>query len=237
MTDPDHISPKTAPACIGIILDGNRRWATARGLKSWQGHEAGVKKLKEVTSWAIEAGVRHLICYTFSTENWERPKEEVDFLMKIITMAITTEMPWLLEHNVKVTTIGELSRFSKETQDALALIKYRTETHTAITVTLALNYGGRAELVRAINKLRTEKQNLLEPVTEADISGALDTAGLPDPDMVIRTSGEQRLSGFLPWQAVYSELFFPAVLWPDLSKEQFMGLLDEFARRVRRFGA
>jgi len=226
----------TNPKCVGMILDGNRRWAKERNLLPWQGHEAGVKKLKEVTTWAIESKVDHLICYTFSTENWNRPKAEVDFLMKVITTALNTEMPWLLENNVKVKVIGDISKFTKSAQDALALLQYRTVEHTAITVTLALNYGGRTEIIRAINKVRTEKQNLLEPVTEEEFSAALDTALIPDPDMIIRTSGEQRLSGFLPWQGVYSELFFPSVLWPDLTKEQFVGMLNEFASRQRRFG-
>jgi undecaprenyl diphosphate synthase len=227
----------TGPRSIGIILDGNRRWAKERGLLPWQGHEAGVKKLKEVILWAHEAGVQHLVNYVFSSENWNRPEAEVQFLLKVLTTALEAELPWLIEHNIRVTFIGEHSRFSPAIQDALKLMTYRTEGHTSITVTIALNYSGRAEIVRAVNKLRTERPNLLEPVTEAEVTAALDTAGIPDPDMIIRTSGEQRLSGFLPWQSVYSELFFPSVYWPDMTKEIFFGLLQEFNRRQRRFGA
>ncbi len=224
------------PQCIGIILDGNRRWAKEHGLLAWQGHEAGVKKLKQVAEWAMEARVSHLVVYAFSSENWNRPEEEVSFLLKVLTTALQTEMPWLLQHSVRIRFIGDHSKFEKEIQDSLKLMAYRTEAHTGVTVAVALNYGGRQELTRAFNKLRTDRPNLLEPVSEADISGALDTAGIPDPDMIIRTSGEQRLSGFLPWQAVYSELFFPSVYWPDLTKEQFIGMIEEFTKRQRRFG-
>lgn len=236
MTEPEQ-NNSTAPKCVGLILDGNRRWAKERGLLAWQGHEAGVKKIKQVTEWAIELKIPHLIGYVFSSENWNRPTEEVNFLLRVLTNALRDEMPWLLKHNIKFNLIGDLTKFSQDIQDSLKLMCYRTQEHSAITVTVALNYGGRQELVRAMNKLRTERPNLLEPISEADISAALDTAGLPDPDMIIRTSGEQRLSGFLPWQSVYSELFFPAVYWPDLSKEQFMGMIEEFAKRQRRFGA
>ena len=223
--------------CVGIILDGNRRWAKMHELKPWQGHEAGVKKMKEVTGWAIEAKIPYIIGYAFSTENWSRPQEEVDFLMRVITEAINTELGWLVEHGVRVRFIGERSRFAPETADAMKLLEYRTEGHKTITMTFALNYGGRAEILRAVNKVCVGRENLLAPVTEAEFAAALDTVGIPDPDMVIRTSGEQRLSGFLPWQTVYSELFFPTVLWPDMTKEIFVGLLEEFHRRHRRFGA
>ncbi|OHB24001.1 MAG: di-trans,poly-cis-decaprenylcistransferase [Parcubacteria group bacterium RIFOXYD2_FULL_52_8] len=236
MSDTVEKNTISGPTCIGIIPDGNRRWARARGLRSIEGHEAGFLKYKQVVQWAIEANVPYLISYGFSTENWNRPQEEIDLLFSVLSKRIVQEIPFFLEQGIRLIYIGDLRKFSAEIQDALKLTMYRTREAKRLTAVIAANYGGRDELVRAINKLRTERLNLMETITEADITGALDTAGIPDPDMIIRTSGEQRVSGFLPWQSVYSELFFPSVFWPDLEKEQFMGMVDEFMRRQRRFG-
>ncbi|MBI5138259.1 MAG: di-trans,poly-cis-decaprenylcistransferase [Candidatus Vogelbacteria bacterium] len=228
--------PKS-PRCIGIIMDGNRRWAKDNGLETWQGHDAGAKKLREVTAWAIEAGVTHLIVYTFSTENWNRPESEINFLMQKLAGSVESEMPWLIEHGVKMKLVGDKNRFEPKVKDSLTLIEARTASHNKITLALALNYGGRDEILRAINKCILNRKDLLAPVTESEFTAALDTAGMPDPDMIIRTSGEQRLSGFLPWQSVYSELFFPSINWPGMTREIFFGLLEEYNRRQRRFGA
>ncbi len=236
MSETNNEPVSVGPRCIGIIPDGNRRWAKERGLKSWQGHEAGIKKSKEVLQWAAEAGVEYIIGWGFSTENWTRPQEELDVLFKLFSEQLKNEIPFFLENGVRILTIGDLSKFSKEIQDSFTLLKHRTAEQKKITFVVALNYGGRDELLRAVNAVCVGRKNLLAPVTAEEFAAALDTKEIPDPEMVIRTSGEQRTSGFLPWQTIYSELFFPSAYWPALTKEQFIGLIEEFHRRQRRFG-
>lgn len=224
---------KKTPQCVGIIMDGNRRWAKERGLTTLEGHKRGYEKLKDVVSWLKECGVRNSIFYAFSTENWNRAEEEVGYLMTLIKDALVNDWEDLMKKNVRIRFIGQTERFSEDLQKEMKRAEEETAENTEGTIALALSYGGRAELVAATHKIIAAG---IHNVTEEDISKHMWTAGMPDPDMVIRTSGEQRLSGFLAWQSVYSELFFTETHWPALEKEELRRMLDEYARRKRRHG-
>jgi undecaprenyl diphosphate synthase len=223
------------PRHLGIIMDGNRRWAKARGLPPFKGHEAGYKKIKieEVLRWCKEAGIEVLTLFAFSTENWQRAKKEVDFLMKLFLRALTKDIKKLHENNVRVRVIGRREGLPEKLREAIEKSEELTKNNAGGTLNLAINYGGRPELVDAFKKILA---NPPEEITEETISANLYTAGLPDPDLIIRTSGEQRLSGFLTWQSAYSELLFIEHHWPEFSKEDFDDALADFANRQRRFG-
>lgn len=222
------------PACIGIIIDGNRRWATERGLSTYEGHLQGSRRIKDVVLWAKEAGITNLIIYTFSTENWKRSEEEKKYLFDILADAIDTYVQELAPHGVRIRCIGQRERFSKVFQEKIHDAEVLTQQHTACTVTFALSYGGRAEITQAVNTLLVGDKR---EVTEEDITKVMWTSGIPDPDIIIRTGGEKRLSGFLPWQSVYAELFFVDEYWPAFSKETFTAILSEYGKRERRQGA
>jgi undecaprenyl diphosphate synthase len=228
------MTPNKTPTCIGIIIDGNRRWATERGCSTYEGHREGSERIKDVVLWAKEAGVAHLIIYTFSTENWKRSEEEKKYLFEILESAIDTYVQELAPHGVKIRCIGQRERFSKTFQEKIHNAEVLTQQHTACTITFALSYGGRAEITSAVNTLRAADK---KEVTEEDITKAMWTSGIPDPDIIIRTGGEKRLSGFLPWQSVYAELFFVDEYWPAFSKETFTAILSEYGNRERRRGA
>jgi undecaprenyl diphosphate synthase len=220
------------PACIGFIVDGNRRWARAQNRPLHEGHEEGAKKIHDVIKWSQKKGVACAIFYCFSTENWNRSPEEVSALM----MLFETELTKLVEHiseNVCVRFIGDRTRFSMSTQEHMRTLEEKTAARTGMTAVIALSYGGRAEIVRAIARAREEGE---AHITEETLSRHLDTSGLPDPDIIVRTSGEKRLSNFLPWQSVYSELFFIDTLWPDFTEGEFEDILKQYAERDRRRG-
>jgi undecaprenyl diphosphate synthase len=219
--------------CIGVIMDGNRRWAKGKGLSTAEGHHAGYGKLKEVVRWAGEKGISHAIFYAFSTENWNRSPEEVAGLMTLFEMGLRESLPEFLRDGVRVRFIGERERFSSELQTLMNEVEEKTAECNVITAVLALSYGGRSEITHAFNELLKGNKTL---VTQEDIADVLWTKDIPDPDLIIRTSGEQRLSNFLPWQSVYSELFFTETLWPDFSKNEFEGILRSYAERDRRRG-
>ncbi|MFZ2167870.1 MAG: polyprenyl diphosphate synthase [Minisyncoccia bacterium] len=221
--------------CIGIIMDGNRRWAKARGLKALEGHRAGGETLKSAVTWARDAGVEHIIFYTFSTENWNRTEEEVSYLLNLIGEFIEKEFGHFNSEGGVVHYVGDLSRFSPELQKTLKESEMKIANNPGPHVYFALNYGGRQEILSAVKKIVSEKPEE-EEITDAYFAQHLQTGGMPDPDIIIRTSGEMRLSGFLPWQSVYSELFFTNTLWPDFTKEEFDAILVEFAERERRHG-
>lgn len=218
---------------LGIIMDGNRRWAKARGLPPFEGHRAGYKKIEDVLRWCKEAGIEILTLFAFSTENWQRAKKEVDFLMKLFHHALSKDIKKLHENNVRVKVIGRREGLPKKLQEAIEKAEKLTENNSGGILNLAINYGGRPELVDAFKKMIA---NPPKEITEEIISQNLYTAGLPDPDLIIRTSGEQRLSGFLTWQSTYSELLFINHHWPEFSKEDFDAAFNEFANRQRRFG-
>lgn len=220
--------------CIGIILDGNRRWARAQNKPAVEGHREGYKKLQEVLRWARDAKIAHIVAYVFSTENWQRTEEEVGYLMKLFRSVLENETKKMVEERIRVRFVGDRTRFGEDLQEMMR--KMEEETAAApyeSTLHLAMSYGGRAEIVAAANELAGKEATL---ITEDVFARSLWSYPMPDPDIVIRTGGEKRLSGFLPWQSVYSELFFIDTFWPDFSKEEFETILAEFASRERRRG-
>lgn len=217
--------------CIGIIMDGNRRYAKERGLPTLAGHKAGYDKLREVVRWAHEAGVKYLIAYAFSTENWKREKEEVGYLMDLFRFALKNELAELKKERISVRFIGERTRLPKDIQTEMVRVEEATKGGE-VTLVLAVSYGGRQEIIDAVKNASVAGV----AVTEETFSDFLYTKGMPDPDLVIRTSGEQRISNFLLWQMAYSELFFTKTYWPALTKEEFLGILQEFSMRERRLG-
>lgn len=216
-------------------MDGNRRWAKNKGMLALKGHHAGGEKLKEVVRWARDAGVKHLIFYAFSTENWNRTKEEVSYLLNLIGEFLQKEIDRFHTEGGVLHCVGEMSRFSPDLQQVLKEMEEKTKNNAGPHIYIALNYGGRAEILSAVKKI-VEENVKPEEVTEEYFAKHLQTLDMPDPDIIIRTSGEMRLSGFLPWQGVYSELFFTKTLWPDFSKEEFMKILEEYNERDRRHG-
>jgi len=227
--------PSTIPAHVAIIMDGNGRWAKARGLPRLAGHRAGTKNLRRVIRAAADAGIKHLTFYAFSTENWSRPEDEVKGLLALLAEFIETELQELHKEGARLLHIGHLEGLGpslrKKVEDAIEL----TKNNTRIDVILAFNYGGRDEIVCAIQKL-IKAGVTFDEVDVKMVSDAMFTAGTPDPDIVIRTSGEKRSSNFLTWQTVYSEWFFPDVLWPDFNEEDLRIILDAYQNRDRRFG-
>ena len=223
------------PNCVGIIMDGNRRWAKAKGMPSLKGHSAGGERLKEVVQWAKDFGIKNIIFYTFSTENWNRSEEEVSYLLNLIGEFISKELETFNAEGGVLHFVGDLSRFSPELQKVLMQAEEKTANNPGPHLYFALNYGGRQETLSAVREIL--KENLApEDLTEDYFAKHLQTYPMPDPDIIIRTSGEMRLSGFLPWQSVYSELFFTKTLWPDFSKEEFLKILEEYGNRERRIG-
>jgi undecaprenyl diphosphate synthase len=234
MSNPEKTSP--VPACVGIIMDGNRRWAKQAGKPTVFGHTAGYENLKTILRAAADSGVEHVVCYAFSTENWRRLEEEVGYLMGLFERALVEYVTRDLRDlsGVSIHFIGDRSRFSERVCALMEKAEAVGEgTTPTFSVWVALNYGGRPELVRAVNQAVAAGH----PVTEETFSQLLDTAGMPDPDLIIRTGGEMRLSNFLPWQSVYSELFFTDTLWPDFSPAEFQSILDAYAERSRRYGS
>ncbi len=220
------------PSCIGIIMDGNRRWAKAKNLPTFEGHRRGYEKLKEVLRWAKESGVRHLIVYALSTENWNRTQEEVSYLLGLIRLVLTEDLEVVKKEGGKIVCVGERERFPSDIQEMMRRAETETATLEGVTLVLALSYGGHAEIVQAVNKAVQAG----ESVDEKGFAAMLWTKDVPDPDLIIRTGGELRLSGFLPWQSVYSELFFTKTFWPDFSEVEFKSILEEFSKRERRNG-
>ncbi len=220
-------------------MDGNGRWAEQRGKERYEGHIAGVESVRRALRRAAKWGVKYLTVYAFSTENWGRPTEEVNALMELFCKSVVNETPALIEEGVRLRVIGERSRFSQKVQHYLEEAEQKTEEGHRITLVLALNYSSRDEIRRAVQHMaeRVAKSELQpEAITEQTISQSLDTAFMPDPDLVIRTSGECRLSNFLLWQSSYAELWFPEVLWPDFTEEDFDRAIEVYRHRDRRFG-
>lgn len=221
----------SAPACVGIILDGNRRWAKAKGLPALDGHRAGLSRMKDAVIFIGNRGVKHLVVYAFSTENWNREPAEVSHLMDLFLATTKNELKELGARGARIRFVGQRERFSQNLQDAMSEAEVQTANNTAITLWLCLSYGGRAEITAVARAAAKEGE-----ITEESLSRHLWTAGMPDPDIIIRTGGNQRLSNFLPWQSIYSELFFTETYWPDFSEKEFDAILAEFAARERRHG-
>ncbi|MFN3275967.1 MAG: polyprenyl diphosphate synthase [Paracoccus sp. (in: a-proteobacteria)] len=225
------------PRHVAIIMDGNGRWATQRGWPRLVGHRRGAERVKQIVRACPELGVDWLTIYAFSTENWKRSTEEVLGLMKIFRRYIEREAESLSVEGVRLRFIGGRDRLDPKLQQLMASIEARTAGNTRLNLTVAINYGGRDEIVRASARLaQLIASGEVAAPTEADLSACMDTAGTPDPDLVIRTSGETRVSNFLPWQAAYSEYEFTPVLWPDFTPDHLGEILDRFGLRDRRFG-
>ena len=206
------------PSCVGLIIDGNRRYARENNISPERAHYVGYERLKEFVTWAKDIGVKTLIVYTFSTENWSRSKEEVDVLMDLIRMTLTTELDQLVQKNVRLRIIGDVKRFPDDIQEMIVKAEEKTASGTEGTLALALSYGGRAEIFSAVQKfaaLSKEEQ---------------------DPEIIIRTGGNQRLSNFLPWQSTYSELYFTPTMWPAFTKEEFLEILKAYSAVVQNNG-
>jgi undecaprenyl diphosphate synthase len=221
------------PKCIGIIMDGNRRWAKAQGLPTLEGHRRGYNKMREVVDWCKEVGVKNVIIYAFSTENWNRTQEEVSYLMNLLRGVIGGLIDEAVKKDTRLIFLGERSRLDEDIRSAIADAEEKTRACKSFTFGIALSYGGRSEVIDAIHRIPPEK---LTTLSEEEFSQLLFTKDIPDPDIIIRTSGEQRLSGFLPWQGVYSELFFTDTFWPAFAREEFDRILEEYAQRERRIG-
>ncbi len=230
---------KRIPQHVAIIMDGNGRWAELHGLQRHEGHAAGIEPIRASLRAAIRYGIGYLTFYAFSTENWGRPAQEVDALMELFCQCVIHETPELQRQGIRLRTIGDNTRFSEKVRSHLARAEEQTAGGDRLTFILALNYSSRDEITRATRQIAARAAaGALDPerIDEATLSAALDTAEYPDPDLVIRTSGEKRLSNFLLWQASYAELYFPQVLWPDFSEEEFDRAIAEYDRRDRRFG-
>jgi undecaprenyl diphosphate synthase len=233
-------SQAAGPMHVAIIMDGNGRWATARHLPRLAGHREGARAVRRTIEAAIENGVAWLTIYAFSSENWRRPAGEVLDLTGLLRQYLRSELAELHKNGVRLRIIGDRSRFDPDIRDDLANAEALTSTNARLNLTVALSYGARAEIAAAARRLaEAVRDGTLDPaqVDEDHVAGALATVGIPDPDLIIRTSGEQRLSNFLLWQGAYAELVFLDVLWPDFNAGHFAAALAEYARRERRFGA
>ena len=224
------------PYHLGIIIDGNRRWAKERGLSSFQGHWQGFKNLKRIRKWTQERGIKVLTVFVFSTENWHRSKQEVSYLMNLLARALSKkEVNVLVKEGIRLKVIGQKERLSKKLQKLIKEAEELTKDNKEGIFNLAISYGGRAEVIEAIKKIIKRKIDPKE-ITEEVVSQNLWTEGLVDPDFIIRTSGELRTSGFLTWQAAYSELYFAKKYWPDFTEKDLDIALEDYSRRGRRFG-
>lgn len=235
----EHIDPNNLPRHIAVIMDGNGRWAKKKGAMRIFGHRNAVQSVKDVTEACGELGVKYLTLYAFSTENWNRPKEEVEGLMELLVNTLKKEIKTLMDNQVKLKTIGDTSHLPKDCQDNLQWAKNETSKNDGLTLILALSYSGRWEITEAVKKIAHEvKEGNLSPdaVNDGVIENYLETAGIPDPELLIRTSGELRVSNFLLWQIAYTELYITPTLWPDFRKENLYEAIWSYQQRERRFG-
>lgn len=224
------------PKHIGIIMDGNGRWAASRGLPRIEGHRRGVERTKEVIEVSAEIGLKALTLFAFSTENWRRPSSEVTTLMKLFELYLKKEIGNLMKHGIVFKTIGDLWRLPEGLQSVIRDTEEKTSYNKGMVLVAAWSYSGRNEILRAVKKMLYSGITP-EELTEDMFASYLDTSGLPDPDLIIRTSGEMRISNFLLWQSAYSEFYFTDTLWPDFSKDEFRLAIQDYQGRERRFGA
>jgi undecaprenyl diphosphate synthase len=239
MTLKDNINPEKLPRHLAIIMDGNGRWAKQKGLLRTIGHENGTKSVKNTVEACAELGIQNLTLYAFSTENWNRPKFEVETLMKLLISSLKKELATLQKNNIRLNAIGNLTNLPSKVQKELEEVIESTAANTRMTLTLALSYGAREELVQAVKKISDKVKNniiSLDAIDESIINKHLYTHNLPDVDLVIRTSGEHRISNFLLWQIAYAEFYFSEVLWPDFKKEHLHEAILSYQNRERRFG-
>jgi len=227
------------PSHVAIVMDGNGRWAGQRLMNRIKGHEKGADTVREIVRTCCEIGVQVLTLYAFSTENWKRPKLEVTALMALLKKFLASELDELTENDIRLNGIGQIERLPEDVRHQLNVVMDRTRQNKGMLLNLALSYGGRSEIVRMVQHVAADAAaGRMDPdaVTSETVSRYLYTAGMPDPDMMIRTSGEMRISNFLLWQIAYTEIFVTETLWPDFSREEFLDMVAEYQRRERRFG-
>jgi len=233
------INKNNIPKHVAVIMDGNGRWAKKRGLKREYGHREGRKSVRKIVECCVELGIKNLTLYAFSTENWNRPKLEIDFLMQLLFLSLRSELKTLNKNNIKFETIGNLSRLPKKISNYLDKVKEETKNNSKLNLTLALSYGSRNEIVSVVKEISDKvKNNIISSknIDESVINDHLYTRNLPDVDLLIRTSGEKRISNFLLWQIAYSELYFTKKLWPDFRKKDLYKAIISYQNRERRFG-
>ncbi|MEN6617030.1 MAG: isoprenyl transferase [Syntrophorhabdus sp.] len=229
--------PDRLPTHVAIIMDGNGRWAKQQKLKRVEGHKVGIDSVREITEACCDFGIPYLTLYAFSKENWSRPKEEVKTLMALLGLYLEYELPMMMERGIRFNIIGERGDFSRSLQAQFDKVMSETENNKNLVLTIALSYSGRKEIVRAVRMLCDDvKKGLVKRVDERAFKKYLYEPAMPDPDFLIRTSGEMRLSNFLLWQVAYTEIYVTDILWPDFRKDAFANALREFAKRERRFG-
>jgi undecaprenyl diphosphate synthase len=234
-----EINEENLPQHIAIIMDGNGRWAKKQGMLRGFGHENGAKSVKATVETCARLGVKNLTLYAFSTENWNRPKLEVDTLMKLLVSSLRKELNSLIDNNIRLNTIGNIDKLPKSIQKELTEVMTRTKDNSRMTLTVALSYGSREELISAVKKIASKVKNniiSIDGIDEAIINEHLYTLNLPDVDLLIRTSGEHRISNFLLWQIAYAELYFTDVLWPDFTEQHLYEAIISYQKRERRFG-
>lgn len=239
MSYKEQIDTARLPRHVAIIMDGNGRWAKKQGLARMFGHKKGVETVHNITVAATKLGIEYLTLYTFSTENWNRPKEEVDALMTLLVDTIAKETPTLMNNNVRLRTIGDINRLPEGTKQKFLGCIEETSKNTGLTMVIALSYSARWEIIEAVREaVRLTQTGQLRPedVTEQMVSSLMTTREMPDPDLLIRTSGEYRISNFLLWQLAYSELYFTDCLWPEFTDEEFYKAIVDYQKRERRFG-
>jgi undecaprenyl diphosphate synthase len=235
----NEINEDNLPQHIAIIMDGNGRWAKKQGMLRAFGHENGAKSVKVTVETCARIGIKNLTLYAFSTENWNRPKLEIDTLMKLLVSSLRKELKSLIDNNIRLNTIGNTDKLPKSIQKELAEVMERTKDNSRMTLTIALSYGSREELISAVKKITSKVKNniiSIDAIDEAIINEHLYTQNLPDVDLLIRTSGEHRISNFLLWQIAYAELYFTDVLWPDFTEEHLYEAIISYQKRERRFG-
>jgi undecaprenyl diphosphate synthase len=235
----EHIDATKLPKHLAIIMDGNGRWAKQQGLLRALGHESGTKSVKVIIEASAKLGIEFLTLYAFSTENWNRPKLEVETLMKVLINSLKKELPTLQNNNIKLNAIGNLEKLPKSAQKELLDVIDKTKDNTQMTLTLALSYGSREELVSAVKNICSKVKNniiSIDSIDDSIINEHLYTQNLPDVDLLIRTSGEHRISNFLLWQIAYSELYFTDILWPDFKEQDLYEAIISYQKRERRFG-
>lgn len=234
-----QIIPDRVPQHVAIIMDGNGRWAKQKGHLRIFGHRQGVKAVRSAIESAAEIGVKYLTLYAFSTENWTRPEQEVNALMELLVDTIESELPTLMKNKIKLATIGDLAKLPRKCQIQLDETKAKTAENDGLTLVLALSYSGRWDIIEAVKRIGLEVKEgklALEDINDGILDKALNTSCFPNPDLLVRTSGEQRISNFLLWEIAYSELYFTPVLWPDFAKDDFYKAIVDYQGRERRFG-
>ncbi len=230
------LDPGKMPVHVAIIMDGNGRWARGKGLPRTLGHRAGVNRLREIIRFSSDSGIKVLTLYAFSTENWSRPEDEVSALMGLLIEYFRSEIAELHENHVKIHPIGDIGAMPAPVARAIFEAERKTASNDGLVLNIALNYGGRAELLAAVKRISALPADEIAGLSESDLSRYLYTAGEPDPDLIIRTAGEKRLSNFLLYQCAYSEFYFTDVFWPDFTKDRFVDALRDYQSRKRRFG-